>query len=218
MGHGPHACRSGAGAGILAEAPRLLIFTVVALAMGLLLAVSFLGLLGGTRALATLDAIGRPENIDAWVRPRVEAGERMMGFGHAVYRTEDPRLRLLESIAIALGEELERDGQPGKTGKTGKTGNETVAFAIEVEQRIVEILAELKPGREIYANVEFYAGVVMELCGLPREMFTPTFASSRMIGWCTHILEQAAEGKLIRPSARYVGPRPGAAVPEMTER
>jgi citrate synthase len=140
------------------------------------------------RALDTLDAIGSPENIDAWVRPRIEAGERMMGFGHAVYRTEDPRARMLRAVADRLG-------------------GGRVAFAKQVEQRVIELLAELKPGRELHTNVEFYAGVVMDLCGLPRAMFTPTFASSRVIGWCANVLEQAEDQRIIRPSARYVGPR-----------
>jgi len=92
-------------------------------------------------------------------------------------------------------------------------GGELAAFAAQVERRVVEILAELKPGRELYTNVEFFAGVVMHLCGLPREMFTPTFASSRVIGWAAHVLEQAAEAKIIRPSARYVGPAAPVPVP-----
>ncbi len=66
----------------------------------------------------------------------------------------------------------------------------------------------MKPGRNLYANVEFYAGVVMEEAGLPRDLFTPTFASSRVIGWCANMLEQAADNRIIRPSARYVGPPP----------
>lgn len=70
------------------------------------------------------------------------------------------------------------------------------------------LLAELKPGRELHTNVEFYAGVVMELCGLPREMFTPTFAAARVVGWSANILEQAADPKIIRPVARYVGLKP----------
>ena len=69
-------------------------------------------------------------------------------------------------------------------------------------------LAELKPGRPLPSNVEYYAGVVMATVGLPREMFTPTFAVSRTIGWCAHAVEQAAVGKLIRPAARYIGPPP----------
>lgn len=140
-----------------------------------------------SRALETLDAIGRPENADGWLRAKILAGERIMGFGHPIYRTEDPRSRMLKAIARGFGGDL-------------------VEFAIHVEQRVLTLLAELKPGRELHTNVEFYAGVVMELCGIPREMFTPTFACSRVIGWCANVLEQARDSKIIRPSARYVGP------------
>lgn len=146
------------------------------------------------RALASLDEIGTPDNIDAWVRAKVSAGDRIMGFGHAVYSTEDPRSLMLRDIARGLGGDL-------------------VDFATTVEQRIVEVLAELKPGRNLYANVEFYAGVVMELCGLPRAMFTPTFTVSRVVGWSANILEQAADTKIIRPAARYIGPPPPEPVP-----
>ncbi|MGP3923770.1 citrate synthase/methylcitrate synthase [Streptomyces sp. 8N616] len=142
-----------------------------------------------SRALDTLDAIGTPERIDLWVRERVLAGERIMGFGHAVYRTEDPRSRMLRGIAEEFGGPL-------------------VEFAVQVEGRVEAILAELKPGRELHTNVEFYAGVVMELCGIPREMFTPTFAAARVVGWSANILEQAEDSKIIRPAARYVGPPP----------
>jgi citrate synthase len=151
-----------------------------------------------SRALDTLDAIGSPENVDDWVRPRIEAGEKMMGFGHPVYRTHDPRSVMLKGIAESIGGDI-------------------VDFAKQVETRIVEILNEVKPGREIYTNVEFYAGVVMEMSGLPRSMFTPTFASSRVIGWCANILEQAAHNKIIRPVARYVGPPPPQPVPAIED-
>lgn len=147
-----------------------------------------------SRALAMLDAIGSPENTEAWVRTAMENGDRIMGFGHRVYKTDDPRSVLLRSVAQRLG-------------------GDKAAFAVQVERAVVETLAELKPGRELYANVEFYAGVVMDRCGLPREMFTPTFASSRVIGWCANILEQAADNRIIRPSARYVGPPPPQPVP-----
>ncbi|GAA2200272.1 citrate synthase/methylcitrate synthase [Streptomyces bangladeshensis] len=147
-----------------------------------------------SRALDTLDAIGTPDRIDSWIRERVLAGDRIMGFGHAVYRTEDPRSRMLREIALGFG-------------------GPRVHFAVEVERRVEAILAELKPGRELHTNVEFYAGVVMELCGLPREMFTPTFAAARVVGWSANVLEQAADPKIIRPVARYVGPQPQAAVP-----
>ncbi|MGA5038976.1 citrate synthase/methylcitrate synthase [Streptomyces capoamus] len=142
-----------------------------------------------SRALDTLDAIGTPDRIDAWIRARVLAGDRIMGFGHAVYRTEDPRSRMLREIALGFG-------------------GPRVDFAVEVERQVEALLAELKPGRELHTNVEFYAGVVMELCGLPREMFTPTFAAARVVGWSANILEQAADPKIIRPVARYVGPEP----------
>ena len=82
-----------------------------------------------------------------------------------------------------------------------------------MEDTIVRVLAEAKPGRALNANVEFYAGVVMDACGIPRDMFTPTFASSRVIGWCTHVLEQVAGNRLIRPSARYDGEAPPVPVP-----
>ncbi|GAA3157323.1 citrate synthase/methylcitrate synthase [Streptomyces echinatus] len=147
-----------------------------------------------SRALDTLDAIGTPGRIDPWIRERVLAGDRIMGFGHAVYRTEDPRSRMLREIALGFG-------------------GPRVDFAVEVERRVEAILAELKPGRELHTNVEFYAGVVMELCGLPREMFTPTFAAARVVGWSANILEQADDSKIIRPAARYVGPQPPVAVP-----
>ncbi|CAL9551413.1 Citrate synthase 1 [Streptomyces sp. enrichment culture] len=146
------------------------------------------------RALDTLDAIGTPDRIDSWIRERVLAGERIMGFGHAVYRTEDPRSRMLREVARRFG-------------------GPRVEFAVEVERRVEAILAELKPGRELHTNVEFYAGVVMELCGLPREMFTPTFAAARVVGWSANVLEQAEDRKIIRPVARYVGPKAPAAVP-----
>jgi citrate synthase len=147
-----------------------------------------------SRALDALDEIGSADHVDAWLRPKLAAGTKVMGFGHAVYRTADPRGVLLRRIAEGLGGDL-------------------VDRAAAIEQRIEEVLAEVKPGRELRANVEYWAGVVMELCGLPREAFTPTFTVSRVIGWCAHVMEQAADGKIIRPSARYVGPPPPQPVP-----
>ncbi|MFF4363058.1 citrate synthase/methylcitrate synthase [Streptomyces sp. NPDC001604] len=149
-----------------------------------------------SRALDTLDAIGSPDRIDPWIRERVLAGDRIMGFGHPVYRTEDPRSRMLREVAQSFG-------------------GPRVEFAVEVERHVESILAELKPGRELHTNVEFYAGVVMELCGLPREMFTPTFAAARVVGWSANILEQAEDSKIIRPVARYVGAEAPVAVPVM---
>ncbi|MEZ0052799.1 citrate synthase [Mycobacterium sp. MAA66] len=153
---------------------------------------SFSGPLHGgapDRALDALDAIGDPANATAWARAALDRGDRIMGFGHAVYRTADPRAELLKSIALGLGGEL-------------------VDRAVRVEDDVTAVLAEWRHDRELRANVEFYAGVVMELCGVPRTMFTPTFAVSRVVGWSAHILEQARARKIIRPRARYIGPEP----------
>jgi citrate synthase len=147
-----------------------------------------------SRALDMLDAIGTPDRAEAWIRQAVTGGDRIMGFGHRVYKTDDPRSVFLRDVARSLGGGL-------------------FDFAEQVERVTVETLAELKPGRRLYANVEFFAGVVMHTCGIPRQMFTPTFATSRTIGWATHIMEQAADNRLIRPAARYVGPPAPQPVP-----
>ena len=147
-----------------------------------------------SRALAMLDDIGSPDRAEAWIRDAVIRGDRIMGFGHRVYKTDDPRSVFLRGVARSLGGDL-------------------VDFAEQVEHTTVEVLAELKPGRQLYTNVEFFAGVVMHTCGIPRDMFTPTFACSRTIGWTTHVMEQAADNRLIRPAARYAGPPPPQPVP-----
>lgn len=152
-----------------------------------------------SRALEMLDAIERPEDADAWIRSAVTEGRRIMGFGHPVYKTDDPRSTMLRGIA----EEL--DGP-------------RVEFAKFIESKVVEILEELKPGRQLYANVEFYASIVMESVGLPPELFTPTFACSRAIGWTSHILEQADDNRIIRPSGRYIGSPPPVPVPPLDQR
>jgi citrate synthase len=147
-----------------------------------------------SRALDTLDAIGTVDRAADWIRDRILSGERIMGFGHPVYRTEDPRSRMLKQIAREFG-------------------GDRVDLAIRIEAEVEAQLAALKPGRELHTNVEYYAGVVMELCGLSREMFTPTFAVSRTVGWAANIVEQARDSKIIRPAARYVGTPPPVAVP-----
>ena len=149
-----------------------------------------------SRALAMLDDIGTPDRAEAWLRDAVTRGDRIMGFGHRVYKTDDPRSVFLRRVARSLGGDL-------------------VDFAEEVERTAVDVLGDLKPGRQLYTNVEFFAGVVMHTCGIPRAMFTPTFASSRSIGWATHVMEQAGDNRLIRPAARYVGPPPPQPVPQV---
>lgn len=157
-----------------------------------------------SRALGLLDEIGTPSRIDDVVRPMIESGEKIMGFGHAVYAADDPRSVMLRDIARDLVADLP-DDHPDRR---------LVTFAIATESRVVELLDEWRPGRHLRTNVEFYAGIVMEVSGVPRSMFTPTFASSRVIGWCANVLEQAADNKIIRPSARYIGSPPPAPLPE----
>jgi citrate synthase len=148
-----------------------------------------------SRALDMVDAIGTIDRAEPWLREAVQRGDRLMGFGHRVYKTDDPRSLLLREVAERLG-------------------GPRVGLAEQIERKAVEVLAELKPGRRLYTNVEFYAGVVMDTIGIPREMFTPTFASSRVIGWSAHVLEQSADNRLIRPSAHYCGPPPPQPVPD----
>ena len=140
-----------------------------------------------SRALDMLDEIATPDRAEQWLRGAIGRGDRIMGFGHRVYRTEDPRSAFLRDVAAKLGGPL-------------------FDLAVKTERTAVDLLAELKPERELCTNVEFYAGVVMDACSISREMFTPTFAAARTIGWTAHVLEQAADNRLIRPAARYVGP------------
>jgi citrate synthase len=146
---------------------------------------------GGAPSLVLdmLDQIGTKENARDWLAQRVKAGNRLMGFGHRVYRTDDPR-------ALALKRTAE------------EFGGGRVDLALHVEQMAHEILRELKPGRPLYTNVEFYSAVVFEMAGIPRDLATVTFACSRVVGWAAHILEQIADNRLIRPTATYVGQMP----------
>ena len=142
-----------------------------------------------SRALDALDAIGTPTapptGSVARSRPDAASWASAMPCTGLPIRVR----RLLRDVARELGGEL-------------------VERAMAIESEILATLAELKPDRPLPSNVEFYAGVIMATVGPPREMFTPTFAVSRTIGWCAHALEQADAAKLIRPSARYVGPAP----------
>ncbi|WP_040768485.1 citrate/2-methylcitrate synthase [Tsukamurella sp. 1534] len=155
---------------------------------------AFLGPLHGgapSRALASLDEIGDPANTRDWVRGKITRDEKIMGFGHAVYRTHDPRSELLKRVVSGYDSPL-------------------VLQARTVEREIEAAINEIKPGRRLYANVEYYAGVLMSQVGLPPSMFTPTFATARVVGWTANVLEEVRRGKIIRPSAHYTGPTPTA--------
>jgi citrate synthase len=146
------------------------------------------------RTLETLDAIGSPARAREWVREAIENGRPIMGFGHPVYKTADPRSEMLRGVAESLG-------------------GPRIALAVEVETAVVDALEELKPGRELHTNIEWYASVLLETLGVPRDVFTATFASTRIVGWCAQAMEQAADNRIIRPSARYVGAPPPVPVP-----
>jgi citrate synthase len=142
-----------------------------------------------SEVVSQLHEIGSPERAEAWVRGAIGRGERIMGFGHRVYRAYDPRAAALRGVA-------ERQG-----------GNaEWLDLAVQVEDVVLRVLAELKPGRVLKTNVEYYAAAVLGGVGLPPALFPAVFALARHAGWTAHAIEQAAADRLIRPDARYTGP------------
>ncbi|MEA2626280.1 MAG: citrate synthase [Candidatus Binatota bacterium] len=147
--------------------------------------------------LDMLDGIGDLEGARTWIEGEVRAGRRIMGLGHRVYRVRDPRAAIFEAEV----ERLEREG----------AGSGRLALARAVERAAVEVLRERHPGRRLEANVEFYTALLLDAVGLPRQLFTPTFAVGRVAGWLAHVEEQRRTGRIIRPSSRYVGPLPAEA-------
>ncbi|RWA64915.1 citrate synthase/methylcitrate synthase [Mesorhizobium sp.] len=141
-----------------------------------------------------LDAIEASGDAAGWLRDEIVHGERIMGFGHRIYRVRDPRADVLKAVVRQLG---------GKGG-TGRR----LAFAEEVEQAALEVLRVAKPQRSIQTNVEFYTALLLEAAGFPAEAFSNVFAAGRIAGWIAHAREQQTTGRLIRPQSRYVGPVP----------
>jgi citrate synthase len=143
--------------------------------------------------LKMLQAIGTPENADAFIRNEITSGRRIMGFGHRVYKVRDPRAELLSDAADRMAE---------------ITGDRhLLELTRAVEDTTVKVLAELKPGRDLYANVELYAALILHAVGVPSELFTPIFGIGRTSGWTAHMLDQIEDARLIRPASIYVGPR-----------
>ncbi|WP_043622616.1 citrate synthase [Nonomuraea candida] len=164
-----------------------------------------LGAMGGplhggapTLVLDMLDEIGSPDRVEPWLRDKLVKNERIMGFGHRIYRAVDPRVEVLREIATRLG-------------------SARLALAGLVEQRAAALLDEANPGRTLRANVELYTALVMEAVGLPRSLFPATFAMARLVGWGTHLLEQHAGNRLIRPVTAFAG-GPVLPVPSSAER
>ena len=144
--------------------------------------------------LDMLDAVGEPERAAAWLDGELQAGRRIMGMGHRVYRVRDPRAAVLEKAVEAL--------------EGGGVACSRLRLARATEEAAEELLKRRHSDRPLRANVEFYTAVLLEAVGLPRDVFTATFAVGRVVGWCAHVAEQRRTGRLIRPSARYVGPLP----------
>ncbi len=142
-----------------------------------------------SRVLKMLDDVEQSGDAEAYVKELLDSGQRLMGFGHRVYRAEDPRARVLRRTAQEIG-----------------------APRVEVAEALeAAALAELKarrPDRVLATNVEFWSAVVLDFAHVPPELFTPMFSCARVAGWSAHILEQKREARLIRPTAKYVGPGP----------
>ena len=140
-----------------------------------------------SRVLKMLDDVEREGDAERYVKTALDGGERLMGFGHRVYRAEDPRARVLRRTAKQIGAPR-------------------VAAAEALEQAALAELQARKPDRVLATNVEFWSAVVLDYADVPPELFTPMFACARVAGWSAHILEQKREARLIRPTAKYVGP------------
>ncbi|HEX8075859.1 MAG TPA: citrate synthase 2 [Thermoleophilaceae bacterium] len=142
-----------------------------------------------SRVLQMLDDVERSGDPAGYVKAAMDRGERLMGFGHRVYRAEDPRARVLRRTARDIGAPR-------------------LEVAEKLEEAALAELAERHPDRVLATNVEFWSAVVLDYAGVPPELFTPMFTCARVAGWSAHILEQKREGRLIRPTAEYVGPAP----------
>jgi citrate synthase len=141
------------------------------------------------RVLKMLDEVEQLGDAERWVNSALDRGDRLMGFGHRVYRAEDPRARVLRRTAREVGAAR-------------------YAVAEALEQAALAELHARKPDRVLATNVEFWSSVVLDTADVPAELFTSMFTCARVAGWSAHILEQKREARLIRPTAKYVGPAP----------
>jgi len=157
---------------------------------------------GGAPSLVSdmLDAIGTRGRAEAWIADRLAERQVFYGFGHRAYKTDDPRALVLHAIARTVADP------------------ERLALAESVEREVLTALRAAKPGARLFTNVEYWSAVVLEAVGLPRTLFTPTFAVARTAGWSAHALEQAEENRLIRPDIEYVGPPKGREWPRAIAR
>jgi citrate synthase len=135
-----------------------------------------------------LQEIGKKQDAEAWLLDRLNNDEKIMGFGHRIYRTEDPRSKVLKSVASKISDP------------------ETFELATTVEEVARRLLRERHPNRAIDTNVEFYSSLVLHAVGIPTDLFTPTFACSRVFGWIAQIMEQLSDNRIYRPTTEYLGP------------
>jgi citrate synthase len=142
-----------------------------------------------SRVLKMLDDVAQSGDAEQYVKDVLDRGERLMGFGHRVYRAEDPRARVLRRAAKEINAPR-------------------VEVAEALEKAALAELQARRPDRVLATNVEFWSAVVLDFAEVPPELFTPMFTAARTAGWSAHILEQKREGKLIRPTAKYIGPGP----------
>lgn len=140
------------------------------------------------KVMDMLNDIGSLDNVEPWLEHALDHGDRLMGFGHRVYKAEDPRAEVLRGMA-----------QQASTP-------EFFMLSLETEKKALALLNERKPGRKLYTNVEFYSAAVLGAVGLPGDFFPVAFAMSRSVGWSAHVLEQVKVNRLIRPASHYVGP------------
>lgn len=140
--------------------------------------------------LDLLDELKTVQDLRENLATRIRAGERLMGFGHRIYKTRDPRADVLRNAVLRL------------------SASDRLRHAERVETHAREALEDVKPGRKLDTNVEFYTAVLLEQLGFHRNLFTPLFATGRVLGWLAHIQEQRSVGRLIRPASTYVGPVP----------
>jgi citrate synthase len=138
--------------------------------------------------------IGSADRAESWVRNELDQGRRLMGFGHRVYKVRDPRADVLSKVADEMSAAHLED-------------RKLFDLARAVEQTILRVLDEVKPGRNLRTNVEFYTALVLQSLGLKPRTFVAMFACGRVAGWCAHVIEQHAEDHLIRPQSEYIGPR-----------
>lgn len=135
-----------------------------------------------------LEEMGTQGNIRLVVEDKMKSGERIMGFGHRIYKTEDPRSILLRDKCISMSGE-----------------DDWLDLATAAEKEIISLLEEYKPGRKLYTNVEYYAAAIMRSIEMPPELFTPTFSAARIVGWTAHAIEQLSDNTIFRPQSVYVG-------------